>query len=99
MSIMHNPPHPGQFIKDTYLAHTNMSMRKIAESLDVSASTFNRLVKAQSDVSPEMAFRLAKALGRTPESWLAMQAQYDLWKIGKKIHLNNVHKLDIVWVN
>ena len=99
MAIMHNPPHPGEFIKETYLTHTNISLRKVAESLDVSPSTFNRLIKGQSAISPEMAFRLAKALGRTPESWMAMQAQHDLWTIKKNLHLKNVHKLDIVWVN
>lgn len=96
MTTMHNPPDPGQFIKDTYLNPLNISMREVAENLGVSPSTLNRIIKGTSNISPAMAFRLAKTLGRTPESWLAMQAQYDLWITKRNINLKNVHKLKIV---
>ena len=75
---MHNPPHPGAFIQEVFLAHLDMSRRRVALKLGVSPSTFLRLVKGQSGVSPEMALRLSKGLGRSPESWLAMQDNYDL---------------------
>lgn len=83
---MHNPPHPGEFIKETYLEPYPISERAIAIKLGVSPSTFNRIIKLESAVSPEMAIRLSIVLGRSPESWLQMQAQYDLWhaKINKK---------------
>jgi len=71
---MHNPPHPGGFIKEVYLIPFNISSRTVAEKLTVSASTFNRLINAESKISPEMALILSKTLGRSPESWLAMQA-------------------------
>ncbi|MCH9643923.1 MAG: HigA family addiction module antidote protein [Gammaproteobacteria bacterium] len=80
---MHLPPHPGAFIKATYLSPFNISVRQLAKKLDVSASTINRLINGESGVSPEMAYRLSGALGRSPESWLVMQAHYDLW-IAKK---------------
>ncbi|MFA6036641.1 MAG: HigA family addiction module antitoxin [Legionellales bacterium] len=96
MTTMHNPPHPGQFIKDTYLDPLNISTREVAENLGVSPSTLNRLIKGKSNISPTMAFRLAKTLGRTPESWLAMQAQYDLWITKRNINLKNVHKLKMI---
>ncbi len=70
---MHNPPHPGEFINEVYLAPNNLSGRELATNLDVSASTLNRILKGTSGISPEMALRLGKALGRSPESWLAMQ--------------------------
>ena len=70
---MYNPPHPGEFIKEIYITPYDISVRKVAESLDVSPSTLNRLINKESNISPEMALRLSKALGRTPESWLAMQ--------------------------
>lgn len=70
---MHNPPHPGEFLREVFLEPFELSARQVAESLNVSASTFNRLLNGESNVSPEMALRLSKTLGRSPESWLAMQ--------------------------
>jgi len=78
--MMHNPPHPGEFIKATYLAPFKLSVRYLAKHLKVAPSTINRLIKKEGAVSPEMACRLAATLGRSPESWLSMQAYYDLWK-------------------
>jgi addiction module HigA family antidote len=73
---MHNPPHPGEFIRSVYLEPFGMSVRTLAETLGVAPSTLNRVVSGKSGISPEMALRLAKALGRSPESWLAMQDHY-----------------------
>jgi len=90
---MHNPPHPGQFIREVYLTPLGISHRTVAAKLKVSASTLTRLVNGQSNVSPEMALRLSKTLGRTPESWLAMQSHYDLWKARQTINMEVVEKL------
>jgi len=79
--IMHNPPHPGAFIKATYLDPFGLSVRFLAEHLKVAPSTINRLINGESAVSPDMAERLSAVLGRSAESWLAMQAHYDLWQI------------------
>ena len=87
---MYNPPHPGEFIEEIYLKPFGLSVRFLAEKLDVSPSTINRIIKKQSGVSPEMALRLSKAIGRTPESWLAMQGNYDLWQLKQHIDLDNV---------
>lgn len=92
---MHNPPHPGEFIFATYMEPYDLSCRYVAEQLDVSPSTLNRILKLQSGVSPEMALRLSKALGRSPESWLAMQDAYYLWHAGKTLKLDNVHKIQL----
>jgi antitoxin HigA-1 len=92
---MHNPPHPGEFIQATYLEPLGMSGRQLAEKLDVAASTLNRVLKGQSGVSPEMALRLAKALGRSPESWLEMQYAHDLWLARKSVRLSSVRKVDL----
>jgi addiction module HigA family antidote len=54
-----------------------------------------RLLNGESNVSPEMALRLSKALGRSPESWLLMQDQYDLWHARKRVNLKEVRKLDV----
>ena len=91
---MHNPPHPGEFIRATYIEPFEKSVRSLAANLGVSASTLNRLVTMQSGVSPEMALRLSKALGRSPESWLAMQHNYDLWQAKMTADLSQVKKVD-----
>jgi len=92
---MHNPPHPGEFIADIYLEPNGISGRELAEKLDVAASTLSRVLKGTSRVTPEMALRLAKALGRSPESWLAMQDAHDLWVARQHIDLKRVGKLKL----
>ena len=90
---MYNPPHPGEFIREVYLEPLEVSYRTVASKLKVSPSTFNRLVKGQSNISSEMALRLSKTLGRSPESWLAMQSHYDLWQAKQRINLDEVEVL------
>ena len=92
---MHNPPHPGEFIQATYMEPFDISCRNLAKHLDVAASTLNRIIKGQSGISPEMALRLSKALGRSPESWLTMQDNYDLSRAKKQTKLTNVFPLDL----
>jgi len=92
---MYNPPHPGQFIREVYLEPLGVSHRAVAAKLKVSASTFTRLVNGQSNVSPEMALRLSKTLGRSPESWLAMQSNYDLWQARQTVKIDEVEKLPL----
>ena len=90
---MNNPLHPGEFIKEVYLKPLNVSYRSVALKLKVSPSTFLRLIKGQSNVSPEMALRLSKGLGRTPESWLAMQDSYNLWHARLSVNLDEIEPL------
>ena len=92
---MHNPPHPGEFIRATYMEPFGVSCRSLAQHLNVAASTLNRILKQQSGVSPEMALRLSKAVGRSPESWLAMQDAYDLWLAKKTLKLTDVQRLNL----
>ncbi|MBA3981150.1 MAG: addiction module antidote protein, HigA family [Alcanivorax sp.] len=91
---MHNPPHPGEFIRDVYLLPFGISTRQLAARLDVSPSTLSRLLKGDSGISPEMALRLAKAIGRSPESWLAMQDMYDLWLARQSVNLDHIKPMD-----
>ena len=87
---MDNPPHPGEFIRDVYLEPLAVSHRQVAAKLKVSPSTFTRLIKGQSNVTTEMALRLSKTLGRTPESWLTMQNNYDLWHLKKVFNVDEI---------
>ena len=88
-----NPPHPGEFILETYIKPFGLSCRYLATKLDVAPSTLNRILMQKSGVSPEMALRLSKALGGTPESWLNMQQNRDLWLARKRIKLMRVKKI------
>ena len=90
---MYNPPHPGEFIEEVYLKPFGLSSRFLAEKLGVAPSTLNRVIKKQSGVSPEMALRLSKAVGRSPQSWLAMQDNYDLWQARQRLDLDQIHKI------
>lgn len=92
---MYDPPHPGEFIREVYLEALNVSARTIADKLKVSPSTFIRLLNGKSRVTPEMALRLSKTLGRSPESWLVMQSNYDLWQVRQSFNVNDVEKLEL----
>lgn len=95
---MYNPPHPGEFIVNVYLEPNGISGRELAAKLDVAASTLSRILNGTSRVSPDMALRLSKAVGRSPESWLAMQDNHDLWVARRRTNLRNVSKLELAAV-
>ncbi|MEX0734078.1 MAG: HigA family addiction module antitoxin [Steroidobacteraceae bacterium] len=92
---MHNPPHPGEFITSVYLEPNDISGRELAAKLRVSPSTLNRILTGASSISPEMALRLSKCLGRSAESWLAMQHSYDLWQAKRRVDLRGVETLKV----
>src|SRR5208283_2452472 len=75
---MKNPPHPGRSIRTACLEPLGLSVTDGAEALGVSRQTLNNVVNGKSGISPEMAIRLSKAFGSTPETWLRMQLAYDL---------------------
>lgn len=95
MSV-YDPPHPGEFIREVYLEVLEVSSRTVAAKLKVSPSTFTRLINGKSSITPEMALRLSKTLGRSPESWLAMQNNYDLWQARKSFNVDEVEKLEFM---
>ena len=79
---MHNPPHPGEVLRDTVLSE--LSVTDFAARLGVSRVALSRVANGRAAVSADMALRLAAALGGSAESWLRMQASYDLWHAAKK---------------
>jgi antitoxin HigA-1 len=93
---MFNPPHPGEIISDIYLEPFDLSAREIAKDLQVDPSTFSRLVRGKSSVSPDMAIRLSKVLGGSPESWLQMQLNYDLWQAKNQNEHAELHRREFV---
>ena len=84
LTRMHNPPHPGEVLQDTVLGEAGLSVSELAKKLGVSRVALSRVVNGRAAVSADMALRLAAALGGSAESWLRMQASYDLWRASKK---------------
>src|SRR3982751_4072250 len=81
---MHNPPHPGEVLADTVVAEGGLSVSEFARKLGVSRVALSRVMNGRAAISADMAVRLAEALGGSAESWLVMQASYDLWKASRK---------------
>lgn len=85
----HNPLHPGAFIKRVYLEPFEIGSNELARRLQVSAGLISRLLNAKTDISPTMALKLSVVLGRSPESWLLMQDNYNLWEARKEVDLGD----------
>lgn len=79
--MMHNPPHPGQTIRELCIKPLGLSVTAAAKALGISRKTLSELLNGHISISPEMAVRLSIAFDTTPESWLTQQMQYDLWKL------------------
>ncbi len=75
---MKKPPHPGRSIKDACLESLNLTITEGAAILGVARHTLSRVINGQAGVSPDMAIRLEKAFGGSADTWLRMQAAYDL---------------------
>jgi antitoxin HigA-1 len=78
---MHNPAHPGEILREHI---GEMPVSKLAAHLGVSRVTLSRLLNGNSGVSAEMALKLSEALGTSPELWLNMQTQFDLWQVSRR---------------
>ena len=92
---MHNPPHPGEIIREFCVESLDLSVTKAAESLGVTRKTFSMLLNGKSGISPEMALRLSKVFGRTPEGWLRLQLQYDLWKAKQNVDIAHLERIAV----
>jgi antitoxin HigA-1 len=78
---MHNPPHPGSALRE-YLGST--SVTDAARHLGVTRAALSRILNGAAGISAEMALRLAQALGTSPELWIGIQSQYDLWRAAQQ---------------
>jgi addiction module HigA family antidote len=81
---MHNPPHPGEIIREQCLEPLGLTVTAAAKGLGVTRKALSELVNGHSGVSPEMAIRLSKAFGGSSETWLRLQLQYDLWQAERR---------------
>ena len=87
---MPKPVHPGEVLKELYLEPLQLTITNAARALGVTRNALSELVNGHSGVSTQMALRLGKSFGTTPELWLTMQQNYDLWLTRKKISLSKI---------
>ncbi len=78
--MMHNPPHVGEILREMYLEPSNISVTEAAKRLGVSRQAISRLINEKAGISADMALRLAQAFGTSPEYWMNMEKQYELWQ-------------------
>lgn len=81
---MHDPPHPGEVIRAFCLEPLSLTVTEAARGLGVSRKALSQLLNGHAGISPEMAIRLSKAFGGSPESWLTQQMHFDLWQASKR---------------
>ncbi|MBN2539763.1 MAG: HigA family addiction module antidote protein [Deltaproteobacteria bacterium] len=91
---MHNPPHPGEIIKEFCIEPLNLTVTQAAESLGVARKTLSMLLNGRAGISPEMSLRLSKVFGRSPEGWLRLQLQYDLWRAKQTVTVDNLRRIE-----
>jgi addiction module HigA family antidote len=85
MTHMHNPPHPGEVLRDGVFTDTGITVTEFARRIGVTRVALSRVLNGKAGISADMALRLAAALGGSAESWLHMQANYDLWQAEKSL--------------
>jgi len=91
---MYNPPHPGEIIKEFCIEPLNLTVTDAAKALGVARKTVSSLLNRRSGLSPEMALRLSKVFGRSPEGWLKLQLQYDLWQTQQSLDLKDLKRFE-----
>src|ERR1039457_1636760 len=96
MSRMFNPPHPGEILADTVLREDGgISVTAFAERLGMTRTAISRIIHGKAAISTEMAIRLEDALGTSAETWLAMQAAFDLWQAKKNKHRKKIPRIEM----
>lgn len=85
MSRMHNPPHPGEVLRDGVFTDTGITVTEFAQRIGVTRVALSRVLNGRAGFSADMAVRITAALGGSAESWLHMQANYDLWQAEKSL--------------
>lgn len=90
---MKNPPHPGRIVRRECIEPLGLTVTAAARALGVTRQALNNLVNLKAGISPEMAIRLSKAFGSSPEVWLGLQVDYDLAQAEKKADKIKIHRV------
>ena len=91
--MIHNPPHPGEVVRELCLAPLGMTVTEAAKSLGVSRKALSELLNGKTGISPAMAIRLSIAFDTTAESWMIQQMYYDLWEAEQQRSSLHVRKI------
>ena len=91
--VMYNPPHPGEIIRKFCIEPLGLTVTETSKAIGVTRKTLSALINGRSGISPEMALRLSKVFGRSPEGWLKLQIQYDLWRTQQNVDLKNLRRI------
>ena len=84
-TLMHNPPHPGEVLRDGWLEPLALSVTDAAQRLDITRKTLSAILNTRAGISAEMALRLARWLGTTAEFWSILQVHHDLWHADQRV--------------
>jgi antitoxin HigA-1 len=91
--MMKNPPHPGRIVRQECIEPLGLTVTAAAERLGIRRQTLNNLLNGKSGISPEMAIRLSKAFGSSPEVWLGLQMEFDLAQVSKNADQIKVRRI------
>ncbi len=91
---MHNPPHPGEIIRELCIQPLDLTVTDAAQALGVTRKTLSAVLNGRSGISPEMALRLSRVFGRTPEGWLRLQAQFDLSEAEEAMDISKLKRIE-----
>lgn len=92
---MYNPPHPGKVLYGLYLEPANISITKAAQMLNIPRAALSEIVNGKRNISPRVAIKLEKAMGCKADTWLRMQAAYDLWQAEQVYTADDVQKFEL----
>jgi len=78
------PTHPGALIREIVLPESGLTVTELARHCDIARNTMSKIVNERADVTEDLAIRLSRALGSTPQFWLGMQGRLNLWKLAQE---------------
>ncbi len=95
--LQRKPTHPGEMLREDFLPDYNLTVASLAEALGVSRQSVNELLRERRALSPEMALRLARLFGNSPEFWLNAQRAVDLWTAAQSVQkeVDRIKPLDV----
>lgn len=80
-----NPPHPGEILKDDFIAPLGLTIKDVADGLKIARTNLSLIINGKAAISPEMAIKLSRAFSTTPDLWMNLQQAYDVWKAENKL--------------
>lgn len=92
---MYNPPHPGKILREMYIKPLALTGTAFANIIGVRKATISDLINCKSGITPRMAIKLGKALNTTPDLWLGLQMQYDLWQEEQKYNADDIETIKL----